>query len=57
MLHFDSIHPIVLRGSRVSRAPPHQTLPAFLNLKGRTFQKNFQRPRGVRLQVRLRKII
>ena len=34
MLHFDSSHPIVKRGSRVSRAPPHHTLPAFLNLNG-----------------------
>ena len=25
-------HPIVTRGSRISRAPPHHTLPAFLNL-------------------------
>ena len=29
MLHFDSNQPIV---TRVSRAPPHRTLPAFLNL-------------------------
>ena len=29
MLHFDSTHPIVTRGSR---APPHHALPAFLNL-------------------------
>ena len=34
MLHFDISHPIVKRGSRVSRAPPHPTLPAFLNLNG-----------------------
>ena len=34
MLHFDSIHPIVTRGSRVSRPPPHHTLPDFLNLNG-----------------------
>ena len=34
MLHFDSSHPIVTRGSRVSRAPPHHTLPTFLNLNG-----------------------
>ena len=27
-------HPIVTRGSRVSRTPPHHTLPAFLNLYG-----------------------
>ena len=27
-------HPNVTRGSRVSRAPPHHTLPAFLNLHG-----------------------
>ena len=32
MLHFDSSLPIVTRGSGVSRAPPHHTLPAFLNL-------------------------
>ena len=37
MLHFDSSQPIVTRGPRdlyspVSRAPPHHTLPAFLNL-------------------------
>ena len=31
MLHFDSSHPIV---TRVSGAPPHQTLPAFLDLDG-----------------------
>ena len=30
-------HPILTRGSRVSRAPPHHTLPAFLNLHGRTY--------------------
>ena len=36
MLHFDSSHPIVTRGSRVSRAPPPHTLPAFLNLNGNT---------------------
>ena len=34
MLHFDSSHPIVTRGSRISRAPPYHTLPAFLNLNG-----------------------
>ena len=27
--------PIVTRGSRISRAPPHLTLPDFLNLDGR----------------------
>ena len=27
-------HPIVIRGSRVSRASPRNTLPAFLNLYG-----------------------
>ena len=32
MLHFDSSHPIM---TRVSRAPPHHTLSAFLNLNGR----------------------
>ena len=57
MLLSDSIHSIVLRGSRISRAPPHHTLPALLNLNGRTFRKIFQRPRGARLQVRLMKII
>ena len=31
ILHFDSNHPIVTRGFRVSRAPPHHTLPAFVN--------------------------
>ena len=36
MLHFYSSHPIVTRGSRVSRAPLHHTLPAFLNLNGRS---------------------
>ena len=30
-----NIHPIVTRGSRVSRAPPHHSIPAFLNLHGR----------------------
>ena len=34
MLHFDSSHPIVTRGSRASRAPPPYTLPAFLNMNG-----------------------
>ena len=34
MLHFDSSQPILTRGSRVSRAPPHHTLPAFLNING-----------------------
>ena len=37
MLHFDSIHPIVTRGSRFPRAPPHHIIPAFLNLYGRFF--------------------
>ena len=32
MLHFDSSRPTLTRGSRVFRAPPHHTLPAFLNL-------------------------
>ena len=35
MLHFDSSHPTVTRGSRVSRAPPLHTLPAFLNINDR----------------------
>ena len=34
MLHFDSSHSIVTRGFRVSRAPSHHTLPAFLNPNG-----------------------
>ena len=34
MLHFDKSHYIVTRGSRVSCAPSHHTLPAFLNLSG-----------------------
>ena len=37
MLHFDSSYLIVTRGSRVSRAPPQHTLPAFLNLNGINF--------------------
>ena len=32
MLHFDSSHSIMTRGVRVSGAPPHHTLTAFLNL-------------------------
>ena len=36
MLHFDISHPTVTRGSCVSRTPPHHTLPAFLNLSGRS---------------------
>ena len=36
MLHFDSSHLIVTRGSRVSRAPPHHTLSAFINLNGKS---------------------
>ena len=38
MLHFVSSHSIVTRGSRVSRAPPHHTLPAFQNLNGTLFE-------------------
>ena len=30
-------HPIVTRGSRVSRAPPHHTLPTFKNLNATLF--------------------
>ena len=37
MLHFDSSHHTVKRGSRVSRAPPHHTFPAFLNPNGTWF--------------------
>ena len=32
MFHFDSSHPIVTRGSRVSRALPHHTPLLFLIL-------------------------
>ena len=35
MLHFDSIHLIVTRGSRGSRAPLYHTLPAFVDPNGR----------------------
>ena len=35
MFSFGNSHPIVIRGSRVSGAPPHHTLPDFLNLNGR----------------------
>ena len=35
MFHFDSRHPTVTRGLRISRTPLHHTLPAFLNLNGR----------------------
>ena len=35
MIHFDNSYLIVTRGSRVSRVPPHHTLPAFLNLNDR----------------------
>ena len=38
MLHCDKSHPIVTRGFRVSHAPPHHTLPAFLNLIGTLFE-------------------
>ena len=37
MLHFDSSHPIVTRGSRLCRAPPHHTLPAFHILLAQLF--------------------
>ena len=40
MLNFDTSHPIVRRGSRVSRALPHHTLPAFQNLNGSIFNPN-----------------
>ena len=35
MLHFDSSHSIVTRGSRTT---PHHTFPAFLNLNGIIFK-------------------
>ena len=35
MFSFGNSRPIVTRGFRVSRAPPHHTSPAFLNLQGR----------------------
>ena len=34
MFSFGISHHMVTRGSRVSRAPPHHTLSAFLNLNG-----------------------
>ena len=37
MLHFDSSLLFVSRGSRVSRAPPYQPFPAFVNLNGRLY--------------------
>ena len=43
MLYFDSSHPIVTRSSRSSCAPPHQTLPAFINLNGRKFINTIKR--------------
>ena len=42
MFHFDSSHLIVTRGSLVSRAPPHFTLPAFLNLIDKYFRLKSQ---------------
>ena len=42
MLHFDSSHSIVTRGSRVSRAPPRHILPAFLNLNTKTLSTKTQ---------------
>ena len=41
MLNLNSSDLIVTRGSRISRAPPHQTLPAFLNLHSSSFLKRF----------------
>ena len=41
MLNFDNSHSIVTSGSRVSRASPHQTLLAFLNLDGSINYWNF----------------
>ena len=37
MFFFGNSHPIVRRGSRVSRAPPHLKPPRFVNLHGRHF--------------------
>ena len=31
MVHFGNSYPIVTRGSRVSRVPPHHAFPAFLD--------------------------
>ena len=42
LLHFDSSQPIVTRGSRVSRAPPHHALPAFLILNGNLILQIFK---------------
>ena len=41
--HFDSSHPIVTRGSRISLAPPRHTLSAFLHLNDRfqEFKSNY----------------
>ena len=36
-----TVRPVVTCGSRVSRAPPHHTLPAFLNLHGIIFLHKF----------------
>ena len=38
MFFFGSSHSIVTRGTRISRAPPHNTIPAFLNVNGRKIQ-------------------
>ena len=38
MLHFYISHRIVTRPSRVSRAPPHNTRPAFLTFNGTKYK-------------------
>ena len=47
MLHFDSSLLNVTSDSRVSRAPPHHTLPAFLNLNGSIKNLSINNLRGV----------
>ena len=49
MLHFDSSHPIMTRGSRVSSAPPHHTLPASQNFHGMLILKSYFRSTSWRL--------
>ena len=48
MIPFGNSPLIVTLGSRVSCAPPHHTLPAFLNLHGR--KKNVFSRQGLALQ-------
>ena len=52
MLLFDSSHSIVTRDCRVPRAPPHHTLPAFLNLNGSIKQNNGKIQNYFEIEVR-----